>query len=323
MSVYLSTLVPGVARAEPDGAGWKVTKVLSDVDVRVLAPDPRDLESVWAGTEGGGVLRSIDAGASWTPAGLGGKVVKALAVSPAGRIYAGTNPAAIFASEDEGSSWRELVGFRRVRRWFWFSPAERPFSAYVLGLALDRETVIAGIEAGAVVRSTDGGETWQHHRPGALRDCHSLATAPGRFYEAGGSGGGAARSIDGGLTWTRPAGHDRHYGWASAGDPVDPDLWYFSAAPGIRAHSDDAGAAIYRCRGDRAVPVAGGRPNPLRSMPYALIAGPEPGSLVAGFANGEVRESADAGDSWRPLLRLPAISRALIRVGNLRVNSPG
>jgi len=178
MTVYLSTLVPGVARAELDGAGWKVTRVLPEVDVRVLASDPRDSDLVWAGTQGGGVLRSVDAGANWSQAGLEGRIVKALAASPGGRIYAGTNPAALFVSEDDGSSWRELVGFRRVRRWFWFSPAERPFSAYVLGLALDGETVIAGIEAGAVVRSTDGGETWLPHRPGSLRDCHSLDDRP-------------------------------------------------------------------------------------------------------------------------------------------------
>jgi hypothetical protein len=315
MTVYLSTLMPGVARAELDGARWKATRVLPKVDVRVLASDPRDSDLVWAGTQGGGVLRSPDAGANWSRAGLEGRIVKALAVSPGGRIYAGTNPAALFVSEDDGSSWRELVGFRRVRRWFWFSPAERPFSAYVLGLALDGETVIAGIEAGAVVRSTDAGETWLPHRPGSLRDCHSLATALGRFYEAGGTGAGAARSIDGGLTWTRPTGHDRRYGWASAADPVDPDLWYFSAAPGVRAHSENADAAIYRCYGDRAVRVAGGSPEPLRSMPYALITGPAPGHLVAGFADGEILESPDAGDSWQPLLRLPAISRTLIRVG--------
>jgi photosystem II stability/assembly factor-like uncharacterized protein len=314
LSIYLSTVVPGVARAVPDGGGWSVDVVLPSVDVRVLAPDPRDGRLVWAGTQGAGMLRSADAGRSWSPAGLEGRTVKAITVSAGGRIYAGTKPAAVFTSEDDGRSWRELVGFRRVRRFFWFSPAERPFSAYVLGLAVDSDTVVAGIEAGAVVRSIDAGENWQAHRPGALRDCHSLTAAGGRFYEAGGTGGGAARSLDGGRTWLRPEGHDRHYGWASAVDPGDPDLWYFSAAPGVRAHSRDADAAIYRCRGDRAVRIWGGKPNPMPSMPYALIAGPAPNRLVAGLADGEVLESTDAGDSWRPLLRLPAVSRMLVEV---------
>jgi len=49
-------------------------------------------------------------------------------------------------------------------------------------------------------------------------------------------------------------------------------------------------------------------------MPYALIAGPAPNRLVAGLADGEVLESTDAGDSWRPLLRLPAVSRMLVEV---------
>ena len=49
------------------------------------------------------------------------------------------------------------------------------------------------------MRSTDGGETWQDHRPGAQPDVHSLAwhpREPGRAYEAG--GGGSAWSDDGG-----------------------------------------------------------------------------------------------------------------------------
>ena len=100
------------------------------------------------------------------------------------------------------------------------------------------------------MRSTDGGETWEDHRPGAQRDVHSLAwhpTVPGRAYEAG--GGGAAWSEDGGDTW-QPAdeGRDRHYTWSVAADPDDPDLWYVSASTGpFAAHgSGDPQARIYR-----------------------------------------------------------------------------
>src|SRR5260370_3397526 len=62
-----------------------------------------------------------------------------------------------------------------------------------LGLSLDDPALmVAGIEGGAVVRSTDGGRSWQDHRRGAMRDCHQLAehaTLHGHFYE-GGYGGG-------------------------------------------------------------------------------------------------------------------------------------
>lgn len=88
--------------------------------------------------------------------------------------------------------------------------------------ASDAATVVVGIEAGAVVRSADTGTTWQSHRSGAMRDCHSLAAHArvGWFYE-GGSGGGAISA-----SWWRPGGLDRRYGWAVTVDAANPELWY-------------------------------------------------------------------------------------------------
>ncbi|TMD17856.1 MAG: hypothetical protein E6I98_13840 [Chloroflexi bacterium] len=248
--------------------------------------------------------------------------MKSLAISAAapGRVYAGTEPACLFVSEDRGETWRELGGFRRIfSRRFWFSPAERPFKAYVQGIALspkDPDLIVAGIEAGAVVRSADAGRSWQDHRRGAMRDCHHLvahATVDGRLYE-GGYGGGAC-STDAGETWRRPAGLDRKYGWAVAADAANPNCWYVSVAPGVQAHSDHAQAAIFRSDGGNWRRVSGGLPEPLDFMPYALISGPAPGQLLAGLASGEIWESHDHGDSWTKLnLRMPSIERCLIRL---------
>ena len=261
-------------------------------------------------------MKSNDSGVSWIAAGLEGMTVKSIAVAKDGSVYAGTKPPHIFVTEDAGRRWAELQAFQGVRRFFWFSPAETPFTAYVQAIALDGDVILAGIEAGAVVKSPDRGATFEGHRSGSLRDCHSLAVAPGgRFFEAGGSGGGAAFSNDGGQTWRRPSGHSRHYGWATAVDPDDPEVWYFSSAPGVRAHSNHADGAIYRCRGDAPCQqLAGGLPSPMDAMPYALLTGPEPGSVVAGMSNGEVWESTDAGDNWHLLFKMPGVNRAMIRL---------
>jgi photosystem II stability/assembly factor-like uncharacterized protein len=40
-------------------------------------------------------------------------------------------------------------------------------------------------------------------------------------------------------------------------------------------------------------------PEPLPAMPYALITADEQ-RLFAGFANGQIWESGDSGDSWHP-----------------------
>jgi len=316
MTVFLATLAPGIARVWPSGDRWTVEVVLPDVDVRCLAHEPSNPRRVWAGTQGAGMLVSDDAGITWASAGLDGTIVKAVTVTGDGRIYAGTKPPLLFVSEDRGRRWVELASFRKKRQFFWFSPAERPFTAYVLGLAVEGDVIVAGIEAGAVVRSPDRGATWQGHRKGALRDCHGLAAAPGgRFVEAGGSGGGAAYSTDAGASWHRPIGHSRHYGWAVAVDVADPTLWYFSSAPGVRAHSDDADAAIYRCRGTESCEkVEGGLPAPMKAMPYALMTGPEPNQVTAGMSDGEVWESTDAGDSWNLLFQAPGVNRAMTRL---------
>jgi hypothetical protein len=251
-------------------------------------------------------------------------VVKSLAVSQSepGCIYAGIKPAAVYVSRDGGSTWSELDAFQKVRRFFWLSPAERPFSPYVQAIALSNDEpglVVVGIEAGALVRSTDGGLTWEGHRRGAMRDCHSLvshASRPGYVYEGGGTGGGAF-SRDGGGRWQRPAGLDRKYGWAVAADVTDPELWHLSSSPGVRAHSDHADAGIYRTRGGPWERLTNGLPDPMNAMPYALLTGPLSGVVTAGMSNGELWQSDDAGDSWRRLdVRLPRIERCLARLDN-------
>jgi len=319
-TVLLATSRAGLARAELPGG--RVRPVAPGFDVRCVAACPRAAHNVYAGTQGNGVLRSDDAGQTWRRSGLEGWVVKSLAVSAVvpGRVYAGTKPACLFASDDRGGTWRELRRFRHIfSRRFWFSPAELPFKAYVQGLALspkDPDLIVAGIEAGAVVRTTDGGRSWQDHRRGAMRDCHQLAahsTTDSRFYE-GGSGGGAY-STDAGATWQRPSGLDRRYGWAVAADPANADCWYVSVSPGIQVHTGHAQAAIFRSDGGDWQRLGGGLPEPLDFMPYALISGTAAGQLLAGLSSGEMWESHDHGDSWTKLeLRMPAIERCLVRL---------
>jgi len=211
--VFIATAGARLARASrsPDN-GWRVEFLIAEQDVRCLASDPLNQQVVYAGTQGSGVLRSDDRGRTWRPAGLDGHIVKSLAVSRAesGTVYAGTKPALLFVSRDGGAHWRERASFRRIHsRRLWFSPAERPYTAYVQAIALsptDPNVINIGIEAGATVRSADGGSSWTGHLKGSLRDCHTLRshhTSGDWVYEAGGTGSGAAVSQDAGRTWTQ------------------------------------------------------------------------------------------------------------------------
>jgi photosystem II stability/assembly factor-like uncharacterized protein len=270
----------------------------------------------------GGVRRSDDGGRTWVDCALPAPQVFSVAVGRAdGAVYAGTEPSALYRSDDRGESWRELESLLELPSQPSWSFPPRPWTSHVRWIAPsphDAGTLLVGIELGGLMRSTDRGETWQDHRPGAQPDVHSLAwhpTVEGRAYEAG--GGGAAWSDDWGDTW-HPAddGRDRHYTWSVAVDPEDAELWYVSASTGpFAAHGRrDPQARIFRRRGDGWYALAGGLPEPLHAMPYALVAGN--GRLFAGLANGEIWASADRGESWtRLVLRdgLPAL-RALALV---------
>ena len=119
-----------------------------------------------------------------------------------------------------------------------------------------------------------------------------------------------------GVTAWQKTGLDRHYGWACAADPAQPEVCYVSVSPGARrAHSENgAQAAIFRWTGEGWRRLAGGLPQPLEFMPYALLTDPEaPGHVYAGLSDGEVWHSADYGEGWRRLpFALGAIHRDLV-----------
>ena len=314
--LYVATGDSVARLAEADG--WAVELSLVGSGAQCLAVDPTNRDVVYAGLREGGVRRSSDGGATWSDCALSVPAVFSLAVAPDGAVYAGTEPSALYRSADGGASWRELSSLLDLPSQPTWSFPPRPWTSHVRWIAPsphDPELLLVGIELGGLMRSSDGGETWDDHRPGAQRDVHSLAwhpTAPGRAYEAG--GGGAAWSDDGGETW-QPAdeGRDRHYTWSVAVDPDDAELWYVSASTGpFAAHGrGDPQARIYRRHGQGWTALGGGLPDPL-AMPYALVA--SDGRLFAGLASGDLWESRDRGDTWTrceldpPLDRIVALA---------------
>jgi photosystem II stability/assembly factor-like uncharacterized protein len=304
MTCFYAATGDGIARLNEEGSVWEVELSLGGSGAQCLAVDPADSDTVYAGLREDGIRRTTDGGRNWVDCALPGPGVFSLAVSAAdGAVYAGTEPSALYRSDDRGETWRELESLLELPSQPTWSFPPRPWTSHVRWIAPsphEADVILVGIELGGLMRSTDGGETWADHRPGAQRDVHSLAWHPRaveRAYEAG--GGGAAWSGDGGETW-HPAdeGRDRHYTWSVAVDPHDPELWYVSASTGpYAAHGGrDPQAKIYRRREGEWSALAGGLPEPLSAMPYALVA--VDGGLVAGFADGQIWGSADRGDTW-------------------------
>jgi photosystem II stability/assembly factor-like uncharacterized protein len=295
----------GFARLDEEGEAWAVELSLPGSGAQCLAVDPADPDTVFVGLREGGVRHSVDGGRSWIERELPERAVFSLGVSAAdGAVYAGTEPSRLFRSGDKGESWGELKALLELpSRPHWSFPP-RPWTSHVRWIApspYDADLLLVGIELGGLMRSSDGGKSWQDHRPGAQPDVHSLAWHPrvrGRAYEAG--GGGAAFSTDAGETWQQAdEGRDRHYTWSVTVDPDDADRWYVSASTGpYAAHGrSDPQARIYRRRaGESWQSLAGGLAEPLPAMPYALLA--TEGRVFAGLANGQLWESGDGGDSW-------------------------
>jgi photosystem II stability/assembly factor-like uncharacterized protein len=296
----------GIARLDEDGDRWTVRVGLQGSGAHCLAVDPADGDTVYAGLRERGVSRTTDGGATWEDCALPDAGVFSVAVSPAdGAVYAGTEPSRLFRTDDRGAGWRPLDALLELpSRPTWSFPP-RPWTSHVRWIAPsphDADLLLVGIELGGLMRSADGGETWEDHRPGAQRDVHSLAWHPtdaARAYEAG--GGGAAWSDDAGRTWRgADDGRDRHYTWSVTVDPDDPDRWYVSASTGpFAAHGGrDPEARIFRRdAGEPWRAVGDGLPDPLSAMPYALVA--TDGRLFAGLANGSMWESGDHGETWR------------------------
>lgn len=267
---------------------------------------PARPERIFAGTVDAGLLRSTDGGKTWEEVGEFDDRVTAVTSSPHDDevVWAGTEPSAVYRSDNGGETWTHCDGLTDLpsaERWS-FPP--RPHTHHVRWLSVDPhdpEQVYVAIEAGAFVRTTDGGETWEPHPEGARLDNHTLGThpeAPGRVYTA--AGDGYAESTDGGETWTHPQeGLEHRYVWGLAVDAADPDTVVVSAASGARtAHrTATADAHVYRRTNGVWEHAMEGLPEPSGMVRAVLDSGHSAGEFVA-VTNRGVFLTTDGAQSW-------------------------
>ncbi len=268
----------------------------------------------WCGTVDG-VRASDDGGATWAPAGLAGEEVTAVAASPSepGVMWAGTEPSGVYRSADGGASWSRADGLLDLPSSPEWSFPPKPETHHVRWIACHPEEagrLWVAIEAGALVTTADGGATWQDRVPNGPYDTHEIAIHPDRPDTLRISAGdGYYESHDGGATWRSPdEGLEVGYLRSVAVDPGDPDAVLVSAAS--RAHSAyQAGRSdgrIYRREGDGPWRrVTAGWPDPPETIAPLLLAGSEPGELLAADERG-VHRSTDGGRSWEAIARFDA-----------------
>ncbi|MBI3942640.1 MAG: hypothetical protein HY326_06455 [Chloroflexi bacterium] len=267
---------------------------------------------------GAGIFRSRNQGVTWE------QNLQATVTALRGRtdrpeiLYAGTEPAGVYRTTNAGDLWVEMETMTRLPHVAsWWHPRP-PYQPRIRTLTIDPHhpaTVYAGVEVGGVVRSLDGGRTWEWPGAGLYSDIQVVAVdrnEPEQLLAA--TGAGIFRSEDYGRTWAvSNHGLLRTYMvallqtgsvWLAVGALSPPFTWNETRSPdACWMRSLNNGATWDLCQGSDGYPLAG-----LDDAPLCLFADDSGGLLYAGTWRGQLYSSRDQGKHWTLLLGgLPTI----------------
>jgi hypothetical protein len=273
------------------------------VPVTALAVDPKAPTTLYAGTGGGQIFKSNDAGGSWSLAnsGLTNTIVNAFAIDPAtsSTLYAAAGYAAtggVFKSTDGGGSW-SLANSGLPGDWGGYWP-------YVWALAIDPatpSTLYAGTASSGVFKSNDAGGNWSAANtglPGGVLALAIDAATPSTLYAGTyrcfkeSCAPPLFKSTDGGGTWALAnTGLTIDRVNALAIDPTAPSTLYAgTVGSGVFKSSDGGGNWS---------PANTGLPAYI-TVTALTIDSATPSTLYAGTGFG-VFKSTDGGGTWGAL----------------------
>jgi photosystem II stability/assembly factor-like uncharacterized protein len=245
-------------------------------------------------------------------------------------VYAGVEDAALFRSTDGGQSWQELPGLRSAKGSLWQPGAGGMCLHTIVQDRSNPQRIFIAISAAGVFRTDDGGKTWRPVNRGLksqfelpdpdaeVGHCvHRIAMHPSRpnvlFMQKHWD---VMRSDDGGDSWHEISGNlPTDFGFPIDVHAHEPNTIYVVPIKSDSEHyPPDGKLRVYRSRtgGHEWEPLTNGLPqrdcyvNVLRDA--MAVDSLDPCGLYVGTTGGQVYASANAGDSWTPIVQnFPAV----------------
>jgi photosystem II stability/assembly factor-like uncharacterized protein len=311
----------GIYRSANGGASWSRVHAGG---ATALAQDPAS-GTLYAGTEGGPMLRSLDGGVSWPALAGSPQHVTTLAIDPSHpqTLYAGTG-SGLLKSTNGGAKWVPLtrglpaspavtalaiaprspqtlylatasvipgqIVFRSDdggARWTSVDGGMLPGYTYDLAVQPGKRETVWAVSTGRLFRSLDRGRTWDATDSGLPGDDSATTILPGASTLLAGTGSGVFRSANQGASWSSSnRGIDAAWISGLALDPLRPmRLW----ASTNRVYRTGNGGGQWA--------LLTGAPSPA-DVVGPLTADPHhPGTAYLGLL-GAVARTVDAGNHW-------------------------
>lgn len=281
-----------VYKTRDDGATWiTATEGLGNTRILSLAIHPIHGSTVYAGTLGDAVYRSVDGGNRWSIINAGMKehvtYVNAFVFHPKNPdIILAATTVGIFETKNGGLMWEELSN-------------KGMDSVYVVAAVIDpveTEILYAGT-SGGVYKTTNGGMNWVSINQGLIEGEFRTALALGinslrmdpvnRMILYAGSTRGAFKTSDGGSTWMEiQEGMGEPFVASIVLHPVEPNVLYAGTQNGVYKTTDAGG---------RWKPLSNGLAN--RSIRSLAMHPKDPNILYAGTQGG-LFKTMNGGEGW-------------------------
>ena len=245
-------------------------------------------------------------------------------------VYAGVEDAALFRTVDGGHTWQEFSGLRDHESGSSWQPGAGGMCLHtIVQHPTDAGRMFVAISSAGVFRTDDAGKTWRPANRGLRSEqipdptaevghcVHRLAMHPSRpetlFMQKHWD---VMRSDDSGESWHEISGDlPTDFGFVIDVHAHEPDTIYVIPIASDSEHYPPEGKLrVYRSRtgGHQWEALTTGLPqhdcyvNVLRDA--MAVDSLDPCGVYFGTTGGQVYASADAGDSWAPIVRdLPAV----------------